>query len=272
MDKLEDLEIQLLLEGVCLYTGYDFRNYLAPMVKRRIWQCVRDEKLRTISGFQEKTLHDPDCMLRFVQALSINVTSMFRDPQFFLALRREVLPRLRTYPFIRIWHAGCATGEEAYSLAILLQEEGIYSRCRIYATDMNATALVQAKEGIIPSSAIKESAAGYLQAGGKGLLSDYYLAASDGAVFAPALRKNIVFAHHNLVTDSSFNEFNLICCRNVLIYFDKPLQGRVHQLFHESLARFGMLGLGSKESINFSRYEHCYEEIDVEQRLYRKLR
>src|SRR4051794_22541168 len=174
MDKLEDLEIKLLLEGVCLYAGYDFRDYLAPMVKRRIWQCVREEKLRTISGFQEKTLHDPDCMLRFVQALSINVSSLFRDPLFFLALRREVLPQLRTYPFIRIWHAGCATGEEAYSLAILLKEEGIYDRCRIYATDINAAALAQAKKGALPSSIIRESAAAYLQAGGKASLSEYY--------------------------------------------------------------------------------------------------
>jgi chemotaxis protein methyltransferase CheR len=272
VDTLEDLEIQLLLEGICHHAGYDFRNYLPPMVKRRIWQCVRDEKLRTISGFQEKTLHDPDCLLRLVQALSINVSSLFRDPHFFLALRRLVLPRLRTYPFIRIWHAGCATGEEAYSLAILLQEEGIYDRCRIYATDMNAAALVQAKKGIIPCPALKESATAYVRAGGRGSLSDHYLAAADGAVFAPALRKNIVFAQHNLVTDGSFNEFNLICCRNVLIYFNQPLQGRVHQLFHESLVRFGMLGLGSKESIQFSRHEHCYEEIDREQRLYRKIR
>ena len=172
-DNLEDLEIRLLLEGVCASAGYDFREYLVPMLRRRVRQCVRDEKLRTISGFQEKVLHDRDCRQRFIEALCINVSSLFRDPEFYLALRREILPRLRTYPFIRIWHAGCATGEEVFSTAVLLQEAGIYERCRIYATDINSSALVQARTGVLPLTSLHDAAARYQEAGGSKALSDY---------------------------------------------------------------------------------------------------
>jgi chemotaxis protein methyltransferase CheR len=270
--KLEDLEMRLLLEGVCASAGYDFRNYLAPMLRRRVWQCVREEKLRTISGFQEKALHDPDCMGRFIQALSINVSALYRDPEYYLALKQEVLPRLGTYPFIRIWHAGCAAGEEVFSTAILLHEAGLYERSRIYATDISVPCLDQARSGTIPLAALRESSARYLEAGGSKSLADYYATTSQGALLDPALRKHIVFAEHNLVTDSSFNEFNLICCRNVLIYFNKSLQDRVHELFAQSLSMFGFLALGSKESLRFTCCECAYEEINHTQKLYRKIR
>jgi len=269
--SLEDLELRLLMEGVFALSGYDFRNYILPMLRRRVWQCVRDEHLRTISGFQEKALHDPDCLSRLVQALCINVTSLFRRPEFFEVLCRQVLPRLHTYPFIRIWHAGCATGEEVFSTAILLHEEGLYERCRIYATDINAAALAQARAGILALDGLEAAQARYLRSGGRQHFSDYYTMTETGAVFAPELRRNIVFAQHNLATDSSFNEFNLILCRNVLIYFSKTLQERVHSLFYRSLSMFGVLALGSQETLRFSPFEHAYEELDSEQKLYRRV-
>jgi chemotaxis protein methyltransferase CheR len=269
--KVEELELRLLLDGVFAAAGYDFRSYLVPMLRRRVWQCVREEKLRTISGFQERVLHDPDCMGRLVQALCINVSSLFRDPEFYRALSREVLPRLRTYPFIRIWHAGCAAGEEVFSTAILLQEEGLYERCRIYATDINSAALAQARAGVLSLEGLEASAARYQRAGGRRGLADYYSTSGRQALLDPALRRNLVFAEHNLATDSSFNEFNLICCRNVMIYFNRSLQERVHSLFYRSLSIFGVLGLGSKESIQFSPYEAAYQAVDAEQKVYRRI-
>ncbi len=269
--RLEDLELKLLLEGVVAIAGYDFRHYLVPMLRRRVWQCVREERLRTISGFQEKVLHDPNCLNRLVQALCINVTSLFRRPEFYQALCRQVLPVLHTYPFIRVWHAGCATGEEVFSTAILLHEEGLYERCRIYATDINAGALTNARAGLLAPDALEAAKTRYLQAGGRRQLDQYYSETDRGVIFEPELMRNIVFAQHNLATDSSFNEFNLIFCRNVLIYFGKALQGRVHQLFHQSLAMFGVLALGSQESLRFSPYEQAYDELDGEQRLYRRV-
>ncbi|MGH7969095.1 MAG: CheR family methyltransferase [Limisphaerales bacterium] len=263
--------MHLLLEGIYALAGYDFRNYLAPMLRRRIWQCVRAERLRTISGFQEKALHDPDCLGRLIQALCINVTSLFRRPEFYHALGQQVLPRLHTYPFIRIWHAGCATGEEVFSTAILLHEEGLYDRCRIYATDINSNALEHARAGLLPLEGLEAAAARYLQSGGRRTFSEYYTVTKGGAIFAPALRRNIVFAQHNLASDSSFNEFNLVFCRNVLIYFSKSLQGRVHELFYRSLAMFGVLALGSQESLHFSPYEHAYQELCGDNKLYRRI-
>ncbi len=269
--NIEDLELRLLLEGVFALAGYDFRNYLVPMLRRRVWQCVREERLRTISGFQEKVLHDPDCLNRLVQALCINVTCLFRLPDFYLALCRHVLPRLHSYPFIRIWHAGCATGEEVFSTAILLHEDGLYERCRIYATDINTGALAQARAGILAREGLDAASNRYRQSGGRQHLSDYYTLTERGAVFEPALRRNIVFAQHNLATDSSFNEFNLISCRNVLIYFGRALQERVHELFYRSLAVFGVLALGSHESLHFSPYEGAYEDLSGEHKLYRRI-
>jgi chemotaxis protein methyltransferase CheR len=204
--------------------------------------------------------------------LSINVTAMFRDPTFYLAFRQKVVPLLRTYPFIRIWHAGCSTGEEVYSMAILLEEEGLYDRARIYATDINEVVVHRARAGIFPLERMQEYTENYIRAGGTRSFSEYYVAKYDGALFSPALQRNAVFSQHNLVTDRSFAEFNVILCRNVLIYFDRTLQMRVHGLFHESLVHLGILCLGSKETLRLSDYEASYEELSGADRIYRKVR
>ena len=271
-DAVENIEIALLLEGVFQCYGFDFRHYASASLKRRIRQCVDEERVSSVSALQEKLLHDTACMERFLLVLSINVTALFRDAGFYLAFREKVLPQLRTYPFIRIWHAGCSTGEEVYSLAILLEEEGLYERTRLYATDMNEVVLARARDGVYPLDRMEEYAQNYLKAGGKRSLSDYYTAQYERAIFQASLKKNIVWAQHNLVTDGSFNEFHVILCRNVLIYFDQTLQARVQQLFYESLMTFGMLGLGPKETIRFSPHEACYEALDGTQQWYKKVR
>lgn len=267
---LEDIEIDLLLEGIYRYYGFDFRNYSRVSITRRIWHIAHTEGVKTISALQDKVLHDRECMERFLLNVSVNVTSMFRDPSFYLALRTLVIPILRTYPFIRIWHAGCSTGEEVYSMAILLQEEGLYHRCRLYATDINERVLRQAKAGIVPLKFMQQYTRNYLQSGGKRSFSEYYLVADNNAIFNTSLRENLVFSLHNLVSDNSFNEFNLIICRNVLIYFNKTLQARVHKLFYESLTNFGILALGKQESIRFSPYESKYKNINKVEKIYRR--
>ncbi len=269
--RLEDIETQLLLEGIYRHYGFDFRDYAIASIKRRIWNAVHAEHLPSISAFQAKILHDPHCMERFLLGLSVNVTAMFRDPSFYQAFRRHAIPLLRTYPFIRIWHAGCSTGEEVYSMAILLTEEGLYRRCRIYATDINEAVLRQAKTGIYPLNLMKSYTQNYLQAGGKRSFSEYYTAAYDNAIFRSSLRSNIVFSLHNLATDASFNEFNVICCRNVLIYFNQNLQARVHKLLYESLKTFGILALGRQESLIATPHEPEYEMLEQDEKIYRKI-
>jgi len=269
---LERLEIELLLEGVFRHYGFDFRSYAYASLRRRVWKRIEAEGLATVSALQDRVLHDPDAMNQLLLDLSVNVTAMFRDPSFHAAFRRLVVPMLRTYPFIRVWHAGCSTGEEVYSMAILLEEEGLYDRARIYATDINEVVLQQAKEGIFPLNRMQEYTENYIRAGGSRSFSEYYTAKYDGALFSPALLRNVVFAQHNLVTDRSFSEFNVILCRNVLIYFDKTLQQRVHGLFYDSLAMFGVLCLGSKESLKFSMYEDCFEPVSQPDKIYRKVR
>jgi chemotaxis protein methyltransferase CheR len=271
-DELERIEIDLLLEGVFRRYGFDFREYAPASLKRRLWRRIHAEGLTSVSGLQERVLHDSACMERLLLDLSINVTAMYRDPSFYAAVRANVLPLLHTYPFVRIWNAGCSTGEEVYSIAILLEEEGLYDKTRIYATDINESVLERARAGIFPLDKMQEYTQNYIAAGGKRAFSEYYVANYEGALFSRALIENVVFAQHNLVSDRSFNEFHVITCRNVMIYFDKPLQDRVHRLFYESLAMFGVLGLGHKESIRFSPYEDCYEELDADERLYRKVR
>ncbi len=268
--ELEQIEIELLLSGVHRFYGYDFRNYALPSLKRRIWHHVHAENVPTISALQEKVLHDRACFERFVYSLSIPVTEMFRDPGLFLTFRQKVIPLLRTYPYIRIWHAGCSTGEEVYSMAILLHEEGLYDKARIYATDMNARSLQQAKEGVYEISKMRQYTKNYMEAGGIRAFSEYYTAKYNSVILQPYLRKNIIFAEHNLATDTSFNEFNVIFCRNVMIYFNDELRDHVHGLFHESLSRFGVLVLGSKESIHFTRYSDSYEPLDRVEKIYRK--
>ena len=269
---LEQLEVQLLLEGIFKQYGFDFRSYAYASVRRRLWKRIEAEGLTTISGLQERVLHEPAMMERLLLDLSINVTAMFRDPGFYRVFRDQVVPTLRTYPFIRLWHAGCATGEEVYSMAMLLEEESLYERSRIYATDINEVVLQKAKAGIFPLERMQEYTENYIAAGGKRAFSDYYVAKYGGALFSPHLTRNVVFSQHNLVTDSSFSEFNAILCRNVLIYFDKSLQARVLELFYNSLAMFGILALGSRESLRFSPFEDSYEQINGPEKIYRKVR
>ena len=269
---LEKMEVELLLEGVFRQYGFDFRSYAYTSMRRRLWKRVEAENLSNLSELQARVLHDPDAMERLLLDLSVNVTAMYRDPNFYLMFRKNVIPILRTYPFIRIWHAGCSTGEEVYSVAIMLEEEGLADRARIYATDINEVVLRQARRGIFPLERMQEYTENYIRAGGTRSFSEYYTAKYDGALFDQRLVRNVVFAQHNLVTDRSFSDFAVIFCRNVLIYFDKDLQNRVHSLFYDSLVRLGVLCLGSKESLKFSKYEACYERLDASEKIYRKVR
>jgi len=269
---LERLEIELLLEGIHRHYGFDFRAYAYASLRRRVWKRIEAEGVRSVSDLQALVLHDAEVMERLLLDLSVNVTAMFRDPGFYRSFRERIVPMLRTYPYIRIWHAGCSTGEEVYSMAILLQEEGLYDRARIYATDINDVVLQRARSGIFPLDRMQEYTENYLRAGGTRSFSEYYTAKYDGALFSPSLARNVVFAQHNLVTDRSFAEFTVIFCRNVLIYFDKSLQHRVHSLFYDSLVNYGILSLGSKESLKFSKYEPCYEALTGVEKSYRKVK
>lgn len=271
-DELEKLEIHLLLEGIYRYYGFDFRNYVSASIRRRIWYRIRAERLRNVSSLLEKVLHDPNVMARLYSDFSIHVSEMFRDPFFFKSFREKVIPLLRELPFVRIWHAGCSTGEEVYSMAIILHEEGLYPKTKIYATDMNEDLLMKAKQGGYPLNKIKAYMNNYRIAGGTQELSDYFEVSHDKAIFYPFLAQNIVFAQHNLATDHSFNEFHVIVCRNVMIYFDKVLQNRVHKLFYDSLCPLGILGLGDKEDIAFNNHSQCYEAFDPEQKIYQKVK
>jgi chemotaxis protein methyltransferase CheR len=271
-DDVDEIELALLLEGVYRRYGFDFREYAPASLRRRVWRRVHAEGLSTISALQDKLLHDSACMERLLLDLSINVTAMYRDPTFYVTFREKVVPLLRTYPFTRIWVAGCSTGEEVYSLAILLAEEGVYERTRIYATDINESVLDRARAGVFPLDKMREYTENYIKAGGQRAFSEYYLAKYDGAQFQRSLVENVVFAQHNLVSDRSFNEFNVVVCRNVMIYFDRALQDRVHRHFYESLAMFGVLALGAKESIKFSPFEDRFEDLDANERLYKKVK
>ena len=268
---LERIEVELLLEAVYRHYGFDFRSYAYSSLKRRVWKRIHQDGLNTITQLADRVLHDPAMMEKLLLDLSINVTAMFRDPGFYAAFREKVVPSLRTYPFIRIWHAGCSTGEEVFSMAILLEEEGLYDRARIYATDINEVVLQRARTGIFPLDKMQEYTQNYLKAGGRRSFSEYYTAKYDGALFNAALTRNVVFSQHNLVTDGSFSEFNVIVCRNVMIYFDRELQNRVHGLFHDSLGRFGALALGNKETLRFTEFEDRYEVVDAREKIYRRL-
>jgi chemotaxis protein methyltransferase CheR len=270
-EELEQLEVELLLEAVFRRYGFDFREYAPASLKRRLWRRMNAEGLETVTQLHDRLLHDPACMERLLLDLSINVTAMYRDPSFYVAFREHVVPVLHTYPFTRIWCAGCSTGEEVYSLAILLQEEGLYDRTRIYATDINEQVLATARAGVFPLDKMRQYTQNYIRAGGTREFSEYYLAAYDGARFSRSLTENVVFAQHNLASDRSFNDFNVILCRNVMIYFDKGLQDRVHTLFYESLETFGILALGHKESVAFTKYADAYETVDAAERIYRKI-
>jgi chemotaxis protein methyltransferase CheR len=270
-DAIEDLEMRLLLEGIYQHYGYDFREYARSSIRRRVWHRVSEENLQTISGLLERLLHDPVCMQRLLLDLSVSVTSMFRDPSFYVSLRQTVVPILRTYPFVRIWNAGCSTGEESVSMAILLHEEGLGDRVRIYATDVNSEVIERARRRTFPLSRMQEFTQNYIRGGGKAAFSDYYKIHGDAVQFSPALADDIVFAQHNLVSDSDFNEFHLIVCRNVMIYFDRSLQDKVTGLLHRSLVRFGVLALGQKESLRFNALAGDFEELDPTEKIYRRI-
>ncbi|HTG69293.1 MAG TPA: protein-glutamate O-methyltransferase CheR [Candidatus Udaeobacter sp.] len=272
VDDLEKIEIELFLEAIYRHYGCDFRNYVSPSIRRRIWYRIYAENLATVSGLQEKVLHDRRMLKKLLADFSINVTEMFRDPSFFMNFRKKIVPLLKNYPKIRIWHAGCSTGEEAYSMAILLYEEGLHDKTRIYATDMNEDVVEVAKVGAFPLEKMQTYTKNYVNAGGKKAFCEYYTVKNERAVFHPFLKENIIFAPHNLAVDGSFNEFHVIICRNVMIYFNKILLNRVHDLFHESLVMSGFLGLGNKESIAFTSQTECYEEMDTNEKLYRKIK
>ncbi|WP_083236953.1 protein-glutamate O-methyltransferase CheR [Desulfosporosinus sp. BG] len=271
-DELEKIEISLLLEGIYCYYGFDFRNYVSSSIRRRIWYRIRAERLKNVSSLQEKVLHDPCVMERLLSDFSIHISEMFRDPPFFESFRTKVVPLLQELPFIRIWHAGCSTGEEVYSMAIILCEAGLYHKTKIYATDMNENLLKKAKDGVYPLDKMEVYQDNYLLSGGTKNFADFFEVIKDKAVFQPSLMQNVVFAQHNLATDHSFNEFHVIICRNVMIYFDRVLQNRVHGLFYESLCTSGILGLGGKEDIAFNNYSHYYEAFDSAQKIYQKMK
>jgi chemotaxis protein methyltransferase CheR len=266
----EKIEIKLLLQAIYLKYGYDFRSYSKASVKRRILHRLSVSGLKTISEIQHKILNDEQFFSSLLSDLSINVTEMFREPRFFRALREKVIPGLKILPFIKVWHAGCATGEEVYSLAIVMKEEGLYDKTQIYATDFNEEVIEKAKEGIYPIDGMKEYTENYKRAGGLASFADYYTARYDHAIMENSLKEHIVFSDHNLATDSVFGEMNLILCRNVLIYFNRQLQDRVIKLFTDSLCDAGFLCLGSKESIRFSKYSDDFEDVAMGDKIYRK--
>ncbi len=265
-----ELETSSLLEAVYQKYGYDFRQYSEAHIMRRIRNRMAMSGLEDISQMKSKILNDEIFASKLIQDLSITVTEMFRDPGFYKSLRENVIPILKTYPFIKIWHAGCATGAEAYSMSIIMQEEGLYDRTTIYATDFNQLALNKAKEGIFSNEMIKGYTTNYQLSGGKESFSNYYTSNYDNVIMNKSLKKNIVWANHNLVTDSVFAEVHLILCRNVLIYFDRDLQNKVQTLFYNSLINGGILCLGSKESLRFTDVYDKYIELDNKQRIFKK--
>jgi chemotaxis protein methyltransferase CheR len=266
----EDIEIQLLLEAIYLKYGYDFREYARASIRRRILRRLELSGMPSISAMQHAMLNDPAFFETLLSDFSINVTEMFRDPSFYRVLRAEIVPILRTYPFIKIWHAGCATGEEVYSMAILLQEEGLYDRTQIYATDFNDGVLQKAKDGIYAIENIKEYTVNYQKAGGTNAFVNYYTAKHEHILMNRSLKTQMVFANHNLASDHIFGEMNLILCRNVLIYFTKTLQNRVMQVLYESLCPYGFLCLGSKESLRFSQYTDHFEQVVHHEKIYKR--
>jgi len=274
LEKIENerLEIKLLFEAIFMKYGYDFRNYACAHTKRRLEHRLMLDGMENYSQMQHRLIHDELFFNRLLLDLSINVTEMFRDPWVYAKVRELVIPHLRTYPFIKIWHAGCSAGQEVYSMSILLEEEEIKDRSQIYATDFNELILEKAKAGIYPMDVIREYTANYQKAGGKDSFSNYYTADYENVVIKQSLKEKVLFSSHNLVTDGVFGEMNLIFCRNVLIYFDRDLQNRVFNLFYDSLCPGGFLCLGSKESLNFSEVADKFEIVSKREKIYRKKR
>ena len=267
-----DVEAQIgdLVEAIFRRYSHDFRDYSAASLRRRVVYALTQFQCQTVADLQARVLAHPDAFMRLLQFLTVPVSEMFRDPSYFLALREQVMPVLRTYPSIKVWIAGCSTGEEVYSMAILLREEGLLDRAILYATDINPQSLDKARQGIFSLEAVRKYTANYQRSGGRASLSDYYIAAYDSVRFERSLREKITFADHSLSTDSVFSETQFVSCRNVLIYFNKRLQDRALGLFQESLCRRGFLGLGSKESLDFSSHARDFEDVVRMERIFRK--
>ena len=269
-EKIEDIEIQLLLEALYQRYHYDFRNYAQASIKRRLKQACQQMGFRSVSALQENLLHQPAMLSHLLGYLTVQVSELFRDPSYFRAIREKVVPHLRTYPSLKIWIAGCSSGEELYSFVILFREEGLEQRTLFYATDINQDALAKAEAGIYGVERIQLFTENHRKSGGKSSLSDYYSAAYGKASFDKSLRKHVVFSDHSLVTDAVFAEMHMVSCRNVLIYFDRALQDRALGLFKDSLARKGFLGLGSKESVRFSEHAGSFAPCDQEEKIFQK--
>jgi chemotaxis protein methyltransferase CheR len=268
--ELFDIELRLLLEAVYARYQYDFRQYATASLKRRLAQAMPHFGVSSLSLLQDRVLREPAVFRELLSYLTVQVSEMFRDPAFFRALREQVVPVLQTYPFVKVWVPGCATGEEVYSLAILLREEGLLSKTLIYATDISPQALQVAEKGIYALERMAGFSAAYLAAGGRGSLSDYYTVGHDSAMLDSSLRREVVFSDHSLATDEVFAEVQLITCRNVLIYFDPALQDRAVGLFHEALSRKGFLGLGARETLQFTAHSERFADFVREQRIYQK--
>ena len=270
LDIVKNDDMEMLLKDISHLYGYDFTQYSKASLKRRLNRICMLDKFTSFAELRYRLIHDGAYLSRFIEEITVNVTEMFRDPHFYATLRHHILPVLRTYPFIRIWVAGCSTGEEAYSLAILLKETDLFDKTLIYATDINPSVLEKASKGIFPLNQMKQYSRNYILSGGKRDFSSYYMSMYDVVKFNSDLNSKMIFSTHNLVSDSSFNEFQLILCRNVLIYFDKDLQNKVFKLFDDSLQPFGFLALGAKETLRFSNVEHRYKQWN-EDKIWKKI-
>jgi chemotaxis protein methyltransferase CheR len=267
---LFDRELELLMEAIYHRYQHDFRHYAVASLRRRVQQAMQRFGCRSVSQLQDRVLHEPEVFGQMLQFLTVQVTEMFRDPQYFLALRREVVPFLRTFPSVKVWIAGCSSGEEVLSIAIVLAEEGLLERSLVYATDINPRALDAAKAAVYPAERIAQFSANYLAAGGTRSLADYYHADYGSGVFDRSLRSRVLYADHSLATDAVFSEVHFVSCRNVLIYFDRSLQDRALTLFRDALVHRGYLGLGAKESLHFSSLAASFDEVPGRQRIYRR--
>ncbi|MBJ6135654.1 protein-glutamate O-methyltransferase CheR [Ochrobactrum sp. Q0168] len=270
-DSAEDIEIRLLLEALFLRYHYDFRNYSLGSIRRRLKQAREQLGFASFSAMQNQLLHDPDMLSHLLRFLTVQVSDMFRDPDYFRAIREQVVPHLRTYPSLKVWIAGCSSGEELYSMVILFREEGLEDRTLFYATDINQDALSAAEAGVFALDRVRSFTENHQRSGGRMSLSDYYQAAYGRVVFDKSLRRNVVFSDHSLATDAAFGEMHLISCRNVLIYFDHALKNRVLGLFKESLIHKGFLGLGAKESVRFSDHAGTFADFVREEKIYQKV-
>jgi chemotaxis protein methyltransferase CheR len=269
--QLTDDQVDVLLGDLIDLYGYDFTDYSRASLKRRIVRLISNDRFLSFAEFRYKLNHDKDYLQRFVEEITVNVTEMFRDAGFYKTLREKVLPVLATWPMIRIWHAGCSTGEEVYSVAILLKEANLLHKSLLYATDINPTVLEKVRAGIFPLSQMKQYSENYILSGGKKDFSSYYTALYNSVKFDETLGKKLVLSTHNLVSDGTFNEFQLILCRNVLIYFDKPLQDRALKLFYDSLEVLGYLALGAKETLKFTSVSDHFRQLDDKEKIWRKL-